>query len=57
VLNNKGRQRRFRDTLSGETRPLKHPGLVLVADEPRRAGLRKKPKEHRRNFPPQKRAS
>jgi hypothetical protein len=56
-LDNKGRQRRFRDLLSAETRPLKHPGLVLVADEPRRADLRKKPKERRRNFPSQKRAS
>jgi hypothetical protein len=44
---------RFRDLLSAGTRPLKHAELGLVANELKRAGLRKKPREYRRNLPPQ----
>jgi hypothetical protein len=40
----------FRVILSAGTRPLKHPRLELVTDEPRRAGLRKVPRERRRDF-------
>jgi hypothetical protein len=51
------RHPRFRDILSAGTRPLKHAGLGLVANEPRRAGLRKEPREHRQNLPCQMRES
>jgi hypothetical protein len=47
----------FRAILSAGTRPLKHAGLGLVANEPRRAGLRKEPREHRQNLPCQMRES
>jgi hypothetical protein len=40
----------FRVILSAGTRPLKHLVLELVTDEPRRAALRKEPREHRRDF-------
>jgi hypothetical protein len=45
-----GRRPGFRVILSAGTRPLKHPMLELVTDEPRRAGLRKEPRGHRRDF-------
>jgi hypothetical protein len=45
-----GRRPGFRAILSAGTRPLKHPVLELVTDEPRRAGLKKEPRGHRRDF-------
>lgn len=44
---------RFRVILSNGTRSLKHTVLEPVTDEPTRAGLRKRPKGHRRSWPHQ----